>query len=358
MKTFLIIVSVVIVLLLVGIGVFSYLSKQPMYKPGMVSAGENLSAPLEPPAQQPDSNDWLVEPEIELSHFSDGSGRNVLVVHGGPGMPFTEPAHGLSLLSDDYQFHYYAQRGSGDSTRPIDRFESKNMYQNMTELDRTLGVGAQIADIERIRRILNEDQLILVGHSWGGLLASLYAVEFPEHVKSLVLVSPANMLVMPQVEADSDLFASVRAKLPPENRAEFDAFMDEYFDFGSLFQKTDQDLVMMGEQFGKYYLSVYEIKEKDDLVTFPEQGKPGGWMVWAQYVSLGQRYDLRPALSKIGIPVLVIHGSDDLQSEAASRLYAEAFPNAEFVVINGAAHNAFEEQPQMFSQLVAEFLSK
>ena len=228
----------------------------------------------------------------------------------------------------------------------------------MQTLDRTLGVGAQIADIERIRRILDEEQLVLVGHSWGGLLASLYAVEFPEHVESLVLVSPANMLVMPQVEADSDLFASVREKLPAEKTAEFDAFMKDYFDFGSIFEKSDDDLVEMNTQFGEYYLSIYDGLETDGTEPFPEQGRPGGWMVWAQYLSLGQRYDLRPALGEVNVPVLVVHGNDDLQSEAASRIYAEAFPNAEFVVIEGAAHNAFEEQPGEFAEIMAAKVSQ
>jgi proline iminopeptidase len=358
MKTILIIFGVIVILTLIAIGAFWYMSKQPLYKPGMVRAGENLSASLEPPAQPKEVDVWRVEADVELAHFSEGSGRNVLVIHGGPGMPFTEPAKGLSLLSGDYQFHYYAQRGCGESTRPIDRFESRNMYQNMQTLDRTLGVGAQIADIERIRRILGEQKLILVGHSWGGMLATLYAVEFPDRVEALVLISPANMLVMPQVEADSDLFASVRAKLPADQQDEFDVFMKEYFDFGGLFEKSDDDLVVMNQKFGEYYVSIYENTGAEEPPTFPEQGRPGGWMVWAQYISLGQRYDLRPALADFNTPVLVIHGAGDLQSEAASHLYAEAFPNAEFVVIEDATHFSFEEQPEQFAQIVADFLTK
>ena len=81
-------------------------------------------------------------------------------------------------------------------------------------------------------------------------------------------------------------------------------------------------------------------------------------MVWAQYISLGQRYDLRPALADVNVPVLVMHGADDLQSEAASHLYVEAFPNAEFVVIEEASHFAFGEQPEEFAQIVTEFLSR
>ena len=76
------------------------------------------------------------------------------------------------------------------------------------------------------------------------------------------------------------------------------------------------------------------------------------------YVSMGQRHDYRSALQKVSAPVLVIHGADDLQSEAASRLYEEAFPNAEFAVIENAGHFSFEEQPDEFAKVVSQFLSE
>lgn len=351
-KTILIILGIVITTFIILAGGFWYMSAQPFYKPGMV---REMRTSITHPDQSPLSETWLVEPNIELAHFAVGKGRNVLVIHGGPGQPFTQPASGLEPLISEYRFHYYDQRGCGESTRPIDRFESRNMYENMKTLDHALGLGAQIADIERIRQILGDEKLILIGHSWGGFLASLYAAEFPEHVEALILVSPANTLVMPQPDAESDLFAAVRAKLPADEQAEFDAFMREYFDFNALFQKSEAGLVAMNEQFGKYYLQIIDV---DMEAEWPEQGKPGGWMVWAGYVSMGQRHDYRPALRKVDVPVLVIHGADDLQSEAATRLYVDAFPNAEFAVIEHASHSSFEDQPDQFAAIVKTFLSE
>lgn len=351
MKRKMIFILLGVLLLVIGVvaGGFWYMSTQPLYKPGMV---REMGATLTPPDQPDGSQTWLVESDIELTHFAVGEGRNVLVIHGGPGMPFLEPMSGLDTLTGEFQFHYYDQRGCGESTRPIDRFESQNMYENMMTLDRTLGLGAQIADIERIRQILGDDKLILIGHSWGGFLASLYAAEFPEHVEALILISPANMLVMPQPDAESDLFASVREKLPADQQAEFDEFMAEYMDFNALFQKSEEDLVAMNEQFGEYYVQVVDIPAQ-----VPPQGKSGGWMIWAQYLSMGQQHDYRAALKNVTAPVLVIHGANDLQSEAASRMYEEAFPNAQFAVIENASHFSFEEQPDDFARLIEEFLS-
>jgi proline iminopeptidase len=120
----------------------------------MVRAGDNLRAPLAPPEQPQNSPAWRVEEDIDLFHFAEGEGRNVLIVHGGPGAPYAEPWTGLEPLTGTYRFHYYDQRGCGQSTRPINSFASTNYYENMTNLDRTLGLGAQIADIERIRQLL------------------------------------------------------------------------------------------------------------------------------------------------------------------------------------------------------------
>ncbi len=350
-RKLLIILAALLLLAGIVVGVFWYMSTQPLYQPGMVCEGKNLRAPLTPPDQSGDPNFWQVESDIQLHHFSHGEGKAVLVIHGGPGVPFLQPMSGLEALAGEYQFHYYDQRGCGESTRPFDRFESPNTYENMTVLEQTLGLGAQIADIERIRQILGEEKLILIGHSWGGFLASLYAAEFPDHVEALILVSPATMLVMPQEEAD--LFETVRARLPAEQQAGFDAFMDDYFDFGGgLFQKSEADLIAMQVQFAGYYGLAMEIN-----TALPEQGQPGGWMVWAQYLSLGQKHDYRPALAAVNAPVLVLHGADDLQSESASRAYVDAFPNARFAVIAEASHFSFEEQPEEFAKLVAEFLA-
>ena len=351
-KTLLSIVSVVVLVIAAGAGGFWWMTQQPLYQPGMVSARQNLRAPLTPPTQTGDPDFWQVESDIQLYHFAQGIGRNVLIVHGGPGMPFREPMAGLEPLTGKYRFHYYDQRGCGKSTRPIDRFESQNMYENMTKLDQTLGLGAQIADIERIRQLLGEDKLILVGHSWGGFLASLYAAEFPEHVEALILISPANSLVMPQPDADSDLFASVRARLPESQLAEYDAFIKDYFDFNKLFSLSEADLIARDEKFGQYYISVVDIQADEAI----QQGEPGGWMTWGMYVSMGQRHDYRAALKKVTAPVLVLHGVEDLQSEAASRLYSDTFPNAQFAVIENASHFAFQQQPEQFAKLVADCL--
>lgn len=218
----------------------------------------------------------------------------------------------------------------------------------MLTLDQTLGLGAQVADIERIRRILGEEKLILIGHSFGGFLASLYAAEFPEYVAALILVAPADVLKMPA--EDGGLFALVRERLPEDMRPAYDDWQKRYFDYGAIFSKSEAELAALNDEFKPFYYAAAPNS------SFPEQGKTGGWVAHAIYMSMGQRHDYRAAIKNVTAPVLVIHGSDDLQSEEASRAYAEAFPNAQIRVIEGAAHFPFHSQPETFAAIVNDFI--
>ncbi len=346
-------VSVLVLIVIVGGVAFWYMMQQPLYEPGMVRAAKNLRAPLVPPVQTSDKDFWTVESDIKLYHFTDGAGANVLVVHGGPGFPFSKPLPGLAPLTASYTFHYYDQRGSGKSTRPFDKFTSSNYYDNMKTLDRTLGLGAQLADIERIRQLLGEDKLTIIGHSFGGFLAALYAAEFPEHVRALILVAPANVLVMPP--ADGGLFEQLKPLLPEDTRAEYEAYLKRYLDYGSLFSKSETELAALNVEFARYYALAAERKG----FTVPAESQPaagGGWMVEALYLSMGLQHDYRSAFVQVNAPVLVIHGEKDLQSEQASREYAQAVPNAQFRVIKNAGHFSFSDQPEAFAQTVGEFL--
>jgi 2-hydroxy-6-oxonona-2,4-dienedioate hydrolase len=72
---------------------------------------------------------------------------------------------------------------------------------------------------------------------------------------------------------------------------------------------------------------------------------------------MGRRHDYRDGLQAVEAPVLVVHGSEDVfQPEGASRAYADAFPKAEFRIIEDAGHFPFYNQPDAFAQVVGEFL--
>lgn len=339
----------VLLLSVAAVLIFRGMMNQPLYKPGMVRAGKYQRAPLTPPHQPADPDFWMVENGIRLWHFATGTGRNALVVHGGPGYPYRKAWTGLEPLAGAFRFHYYDQRGCGRSTRPIDTLPAKNTYQNIQMLEQTLGISAQLADIERIRQILGEEKLVLFGASFGAFLATLYAAEFPERAEALVLVAPADLLIMPQ--AHGGLFEHVRERLPARMRDDYAAYLADYLDFKGIFEKSEDELATLNGRFATYYQVAYDM-------PIEEQGRPGGWMVQAQYFSLGKRHDYRAAMRAVSAPALVIHGENDLQPEAASRLYAQTLPGASFTVVKNASHFPFEEQPEAFAAAVAPFFAE
>lgn len=66
---------------------------------------------------------------------------------------------------------------------------------------------------------------------------------------------------------------------------------------------------------------------------------------------------MQQALKQVAAPVLVVHGANDLQTMQESRVYADAFPNAQFEVIQCATHFVFEDKPEEFALVVGDFLN-
>jgi proline iminopeptidase len=349
----LILAGVLIVLAVVA-ALFWQWFNSPLYLPGDIRAGKNLREPLDPPAQEGERPEyWRVAKDIELFHFEEGSGEDILTIHGGPG--FVPSARWLAgeALAPGCRLLYYHQRGCGSSTRPIRSLAGQNFYQSMQALNRTLGLPAQIADIERIRRILGREKLIIAGHSFGAFLAALYAAEFPEHVRAFIAVAPANLAVLPN--RDADVFGLIRQRLPAEMLPEYDRFVTEYFDFRGAIGKNEEELAALHRRFGLFYMAAAPVAVR----LRPGGGNMennGGFMPLGVYLSMGRRHDYRQAFRAVTAPVLVIHGQDDLQPAAWSRNFAALFPNHRTVEIAGAGHFVFDDQPARFAAAVREFL--
>jgi len=344
-----ILLSVAVLILIVVVAGFWIWHRMtgPLYQPGDVRAGKDLAEPLTPPPAV--AGRWLVAPDIELYHFEEGAGTPVLVVHGGPGFPPAEPWRAGALLP--YRVIYYHQRGCGRSTRPIHSFSGSNMYENMRNVHRMLGLPAQVGDIERIRRILGVDKMIVIGHSFGAELAALWAAEFPEHVRALVCVAPADLAVLPKKAADdSDLFELVRRRLPAAMKPEYERYVAEYFDFRRAFARSE-------EESSAFYGGLAKFWGAGGAPRGTSAPDSAGYEPLGIYCSMGAHHDYRAAFGAVRAPVLVIHGGADLQPESVSQAFAARFANHKFVSIAGGTHFVFDEQPDVFAGLVNQFLS-
>lgn len=271
-------------------GGYYYFTK-PYYEPGMVRQATALRDPLTPPAQdESDAAAWLVTRDIRLHHFSVGKGPDILFVHGGPGMPPNAPMPGVRDLADRHKIHFYDQRGSGRSTRPVDRTQGST-GERLQQVVRPLGIQEQIADMERIRRILGREKLILIGHSFGGFLSALYAAEFPEHVQAIVLVAPANLFRFPP-EPENDLFTVIAGRLKSSDLEEFKRFRAELMDYSATLEKSDDELARLNWRTGDFFMrAAGPGAVPAAMAGLVDPGSTAGWGVQALYISLGMRFD-------------------------------------------------------------------
>src|SRR5438093_739278 len=106
-----------------------------------------------------------------------GHGPPVVVLHGGPGAhhDYLLPQYD-HLAEGGRTLLYYDQRGGGRS--PVPR-------------DIPVGWREHVVDLEALRGHWGLDRLTVIGYSWGGLLALLYALEHPDRIARLALVSSA-----------------------------------------------------------------------------------------------------------------------------------------------------------------------
>jgi len=317
-----------------------------MYEPGSLSrmAGEG-NIPLDPVGafaygkiRKDGTREFTLEaePGITLAGFERGTGSPVLVVHGGPGFPPDSPWAGPSSFEGSRRFVYWHQRGSGRSTRPIDRFPTKNFPANVAELDRRLGMAAQVADIERLRRALGVEKLDLLGHSFGGLIACLYAIEFPDRVASLALVAPAPMIIFPP--ASGGLYEEIRAYLPKDEIPAYDRWLADFFNYGKLFTRSEDELRILNAGMTDFYRKAMEARgESMGEVTGSDAELTGGWMMQAIFFGLGKKHDWSGAFSRIRVPTTVAFGTQDL-SDAGSFDQYRAIEGADFRQVRDADH--------------------
>lgn len=298
---------------------------------------------------------WLMSDSALLYHFSHGQGEKVLFVHGGPGVPITDSLSALIHIDENWEFVYFHQRGCGQSSRPIQRFQTTDMNANRAELVNRFGLSRLTEDIEQIRGILGTEKLIIMGHSFGAFVATMYAVKYPDHVRGLILVSPAAVLTMPA--ENGGLFGLLPQYLPDSVKPAYQGFLGRYFNFFSHFSRSDSDLTALNYDFQQFYQKAAQAR---GFELPPDIGQKaiGGWAVQGCYMSMGMQYDLRPELKAITAPVLVIHGSNDIQPQSSSETYVKSFSHAKLEVINDAGHFPYLDQPETFSRIVREFLEQ
>jgi proline iminopeptidase len=255
-----------------------------------------------------------------------GSGPPTVVLHGGPGAHHDYLLPGFDALARNRELIYYDQRGGGQS--PVSR-------------ETPVGWREQVADLEELRRQWRLEQLTLAGYSWGGLLAMLYAVEQPGRVGHLALVSPAPPWREARIEFERRFG---ERNLAPDLQQQRAALRDS--------GARERDPSAYAQRL--FELSVapyfYNPARARDLTPFRITGRTQQ-EVWSSL----DDYDLRPALTRLSIPAIVLHGEHDPIPLDTSRTVAELL-GAAFHPLPRCGHVPYVEALNDFVRLLDEFL--
>lgn len=255
----------------------------------------------------------------------------LLVLHGGPGADsrYLRPQlDRLASLGAGRRLCYYDQRGAERS--PLDAGVAPGGY------------AVHVQDVDAVRSFLGEAKLSLCGYSWGGLLAMLYATQFPERVARLLLIAPAPAH-QPMRQELSRRMAAAPA------RPEIVALRNELLsDLSSVDAATARR-----RRFALAVAGYFAFPRRAlELTPFRVQQR----LEEAIWRSLGD-YDLRPQLPRLrDIPTLIVHGEDDvIPIESAAE--SAALIGARLVRLPGCGHVPYIEAAAPLFAAVDEFLA-
>nr|MBA3348328.1 alpha/beta fold hydrolase [Actinomycetota bacterium] len=117
--------------------------------------------------------------------------RTLILVNGGPGYDSQQMFRAFSrLATPTRRVVAYDQRGVGRTPPP-------------SSVPHDYSIDAFVADLEALRVRLGVARIDVLGHSFGGLVASAYTATYPRRVRSLILHSGLPLAVEAQFEGDA-----------------------------------------------------------------------------------------------------------------------------------------------------------
>jgi proline iminopeptidase len=265
---------------------------------------------------------------VELFERRAGHGPPTVVLHGGPGAHHDYLLPGFDTLARGRTLVYYDQRGGGRSA---------------VAREVPCGWQEQVADLEALRVLWGQETLVLAGYSWGGLLAVLYALEHPERVARLALVSPAPVWRGARDEYERRLAERNAAPGITEARRRLQDGGLREVDAGFYRQRM-------------FELSVAGYFHDTALATKLTPFRITGRTQQAVWDSLGD-FDLRSRLAGLDVPAIVVHGEDDPIPVATAEVTARLL-SAPLVRIPDCGHVPYVEAPAAFHAALDSFLPR
>ena len=271
-----------------------------------------------------------------LYYRTYGKGETIVILSGGPGSNALQEESVALKLSENYKVILLEQRGTGLSIPT--KFEST-----------TITLKAAISDIKLLLKHLNISKTILLGHSWGGSLAMIYASQFPEKVKSLVLIAPGYFGMgwsMYRLCVDNSM-----SRLGKQEKERLN----------ELFSKQDSGNISVDENNEIRKLIrlpyLFDKSKYDSLMPIVWRGINEKTFQLMLYNVMEYDFSLKNELQKIKSPIHLICGRQDFFTYVAYELKI-ARPNINLYWIERSGHFPMYEQPETFYPVLNQIIKK
>ena len=263
----------------------------------------------------------------------------IIVLHGGPGGDFRS-LEALADLSDEFNVVFYDQRGAGLSERvPAEMLTLEGYLSELTSI---------------VAAVSPDAPPVLIGHSWGAMLATAYLGQNPEGAKAAVLIEPGYLDAAGYAawQAESQRFLSGstywREALVTGFRAQHVEGPDQ----------AAQDDFLIGQMVGVFANHPDNPYHCGDGYTAPS------WRfgslssdLWDQ-APMADFERFTSNAKAFGGPVLLMAGACNSWTGAAlQELHQGFFRSADVSVIADAGHDVIWDNPELSLSTIRAFLN-
>jgi pimeloyl-ACP methyl ester carboxylesterase len=254
-----------------------------------------------------------------------GSGFPLIVLHGGPGLDHSMFRPHLDPLGDEFRLLYVDERGQGRSQR-VD--------------PTTLSLEVFARDVDLLAEALEFDGFLLLGHSFGAIIATFHATELGTAAAYVISGGgDASEALDADVEASLEALGNGRETIAASWEAE------------KTVETEEQLKQLLRDQMPFHFHGEPPPGYGEETVGSPE--------VLRYFANIGYgAFDYRPKLSSVRKPTLILVGEHDrTTTPRAARVLHEGIPHSELVVIADAGHMSFVEKSEPYLTAVRRFLS-